>query len=78
MRIIKRFGRFNESRQDDVIDYLLSLDDEHIKVFINNLLSHDKEDKSEYVEDILLEIQDKIDDDKYDWVAKRIKKFYII
>jgi len=75
MRIIKRFGRFNESRQDEVIDYLLSLDDEHIKVFINNLLSHDKEDKSEYVEDILLEIQDKIDDDKYDWVAKELKNF---
>lgn len=75
---ITKFSEFimNEKLVEDidVIDYLYSLKNPDINGFVNDFIS-DRSRREEYIEDILLEIGDTIEDEKYDWISKELKKF---
>ena len=62
---------------DDVIAFLYSLKDNEVTEYVNGFLTTSREeDKEYYLQDILLEIGTIIDDNKYNWVSKELKKFF--
>lgn len=62
------------SEEEDVIAYLYNLKSENITEYVNEFIKS-KQHRHEYMEDILLEIDDIVSIDKYNWVAKELKKF---
>ena len=60
--------------ETDVITFLYSLKNQDVIGYVNDFLSADSRDKSEYIEDILLEIGNLVGDDEYNWVSKELKK----
>jgi hypothetical protein len=78
---IKKFNEYNDSHgikhseNNDVIEYLYSLDDPNLVELVNDLItSHNPTD---IINDILLEIgdSDSISDEKYHWVEDELKKY---
>jgi hypothetical protein len=75
MRIMNFRNYIKENHhEEDVVDFLLKLNNNDIKNYINKLISHDNSDKKECVEDILLELHDLTSDEKYKWVKEELKK----
>ena len=76
--ILTRFSDFDMKNEklmeEDVISYLYSLGNPEINGYINDFIT-DRNRKEEYIEDILLELGGIIEDEKYDWVSKELKKF---
>ncbi len=78
----KQFTMINEKlrglveEDEDVIAFLYSLKDNEITGYVNEFLTTNREeDKEYYLQDILLEIGTMVDDNKFDWVSKELKKF---
>ena len=64
-----------EIEDDDVISFLYSLGNPDLNGMINDFLTTgNKGLKEEYMEDIILEIGEDVEDDEYDWVCKELKK----
>lgn len=75
MRIMNFRNYIKENHhEEDVVDFLLSLNNADIKNYVNKLVSHDNAEKKECVEDILLELHDLVSDEKYKWVKEELKK----
>lgn len=69
---IQKFKSLYESNEetDDIREYLSSLDNK----FINELVDKwDNTKDQDILNDILLEVDDIVDDDKFQWVNKKIK-----
>lgn len=76
------FSKFiNEDKSDikyDVVRYLTDLNDKIINGDLNDLIkSHDNEDKKELIEDVLLHISDKLNDNEFHTIEDELKKLFL-
>ena len=66
--------KYNDTRDNDVIDYLNSLDDQDLTQMLNDLI--EAHNPNDIIQDILLEIGDMdIPEEKYLWVEDELKKY---
>ena len=69
---------FNEffmiKENKNVIEYLYSLKNPNLNGYVNDFLSCGNNEKEDYLEDILLEIGDVVNDEKYIWISIELKK----
>ena len=74
--IIIKFDQFLiESSSIDVINFLKSLNDDYVNDMIDKLINSDNsEEKEESIQNIILEMGDKLDDEKYNWVVNELEK----
>lgn len=64
-----------KKEEEDVISYLYSLDSTELNGYVNDFLTQSRTRKKEYIEDILLEIGNLVEPDKFQWVSKELKNF---
>jgi hypothetical protein len=74
MKDVYKFNDFIKESQDSVIGFLSSLKIDSLPAMVNDFVRSKKEDRQEYIEDILLEIGDTIEGDKYNWVKKSLEE----
>jgi hypothetical protein len=75
---VLKFNEFlmtNKNDEEDVIAYLYSLSNNELNGYVNDFLTQSRSRKKEYIEDILLEIGDLVDSEKFNWVSKELKNF---
>ena len=72
--IIKFNDFFMANENKYVIDYLYSLKNPDINGYVNDFLSCSNNEKEGYIEDILLEVGDIVNDEKYIWISTELKK----
>lgn len=79
--MISKFNEFimmNEKLKEgeDVFKFLYTLKDPEVNGYINELMTtHDEEDKRLCVQDILIEIEDRITDEDFNVVSSELKKW---
>ena len=71
---ILKFNSFIMNENGDVISFLYSLKDPELNGCISDFLTTSSNRKFEYIEDILMEISNKVDIDKYNWISEELKK----
>lgn len=73
---VLKFNSFimNENVDEDVISFLYSLKDPELNGYIRDFLTTDSNRKFEYIDDILIEVEGRVDVDKYIWIQKELKK----
>ena len=58
-----------------MINFLKSLNDDYVNDMIDKLINSDNsEEKEESIQNIILEMGDKLDDEKYNWVVNELEK----
>ena len=82
LKNIMKFSKFiledKSEIESDVVKYLSSLNDGLINSDLNDLIkSHNIEDKRELIEDVLLHIGDKLEDDEFHAVEDELKKTFL-
>lgn len=79
--VVIKFNEFimmNEKLKEgeDVFKFLYTLKDPEVNGYINELMTtHDEEDKRLCVQDILIEIEDRITDEDFNVVSSELKKW---
>lgn len=71
---ILKFNDFKMSENNDVISFLYSFKNPDLNGYISDFLTSNNNTKSEYIEDILMEVSKKVDKEKYAWIQSELKK----
>ena len=82
LKNIMEFSKFiledKSEIESDVVKYLSGLNDGVVNSDLNDLItSHSIEDKKELIEDVLLHIGDKLEDDEFHAVEDELKKTFL-
>jgi hypothetical protein len=72
--LISKFYEYSMNENKDVYEYLYSFKDPEINGCISHFLSCMSIEKKDALNDLLLEIGDKLDDEKFKWVDSELKK----
>lgn len=62
------------NENNDVISFLYSFKNPDLNGYISDFLTTSSNMKSEYIEDILVEVSKKVDEEKYAWIQSELKK----
>lgn len=63
------------NKNTDILDFLYKMEDPIVNGDVNSLIrSHDKNEKEELIEDILLHISDKLSDEDFHQIEDELRK----
>ena len=78
LKNILEFSRFNLDKDSDVVKHLKKLNDDLVnKLLLDMERSNNLDEKKELVEDILLHISDKLNDEDFHKVEDELKNLFL-